>query len=67
MARVTVEDCLERVENRYELVHISAKRTRQLLRGSSPVVKCKNKSIVTSLREIADGLVTREDDEDDTF
>jgi DNA-directed RNA polymerase subunit omega len=67
MARVTVEDCLERVENRYELVHISAKRTRQLLRGSSPVVKCKNKSIVCSLREIAAGLVTRDDDEDDTF
>lgn len=53
MARVTVEDCLEHVENRFALVHLSASRVRQLLKGSKPLVECDNKDIVTSLREIA--------------
>jgi DNA-directed RNA polymerase subunit omega len=59
MARVTVEDCLEKVENRYELVHFSVQRARQLLKGADPVVRCKNKEIVTSLREIAKGRIFR--------
>lgn len=57
MARVTIEDCLERVSNMYELVHLATKRTRQLFRGSEPLVKSKNRLIVTALREIAAGKV----------
>ncbi len=57
MARITVEDCLEKVENRYELVHLAVKRVKQLREGADPVVKSKNKDIVTALREIASGLI----------
>jgi len=57
MARVTVEDCIERVPNRFELVHVASKRTKQLKRGGRALVECENKEIVTSLREIAQGLV----------
>lgn len=57
MARVTVEDCLEHVENRFALVHLTADRVRQLQRGSRRLVECKNKDIVTALREIAAGEV----------
>lgn len=53
MARVTVEDCLETVENRFALVHVGAKRTKELLRGARPVYPCKNREVVTALREIA--------------
>jgi DNA-directed RNA polymerase subunit omega len=58
MARVTVEDCLEKVNNRFALVLLVAKRAKQILRGSEPVVSRKeNKFVVTALREVADGLV----------
>ena len=57
MARVTIEDCLQHVDNMYELVHLATKRTRQLLKGAEPLVKSKNRVIVTSLREIAAGRV----------
>jgi DNA-directed RNA polymerase subunit omega len=57
MARVTVEDCLNHVENRFELVHLAAQRTKQLHRGSKPLIACKNREAVLSLREIADGFV----------
>ena len=57
MARITVEDCLARVENRYELVHLATKRVKQLREGADPVVKSKNKDIVTALREFASGIV----------
>lgn len=57
MARVTVEDCLQFVRNRYELVHLCTKRTRQLFRGAERLVQCKNNEVVTSLREIAAGKV----------
>ena len=57
MARITVEDCLEKIPNRFELVLLSAKRAKQLLKGSRPLVASENKEIVTSLREIADGKV----------
>jgi DNA-directed RNA polymerase subunit omega len=53
MARVTIEDCLEKVENRYELVHLTAKRVKQLREGEDALVKSKNKEVVTALREIA--------------
>ena len=57
MARITIEDCLDKVESRYELVHLCIKRARQLEHGAKPVVKSKNKAIVTALREIAAGKV----------
>jgi len=57
MARVTVEDCLQFVNNRYELVHLCVKRTRQLFRGADRLVACKNNEVVTALREIASGKV----------
>jgi DNA-directed RNA polymerase subunit omega len=57
MARVTIEDCLENVENMYELVHLATRRTRQLYKGSEPLVRSKNRVIVTALREIAAGKV----------
>ena len=57
MARITVEDCLEKIPNRFELVLLSSKRAKQLLTGSRPLVETDNKDIVTSLREIADGKV----------
>ena len=66
MARVTVEDCLENVENRFALVHITAKRAKELYKGVEPLVKCKNREIVTSLREIAAGqvIIHPEEEED---
>lgn len=53
MARVTVEDCLEREENRFALVVLAAQRTRQLMKGHGALVPSKNKPAVTALREIA--------------
>lgn len=57
MARITIEDCLERVENRYELVHLTTKRVKQLHDGDRALVKSKNKDVVTALREIAAGKI----------
>ena len=57
MARVTVEDCLEKVPNRFALVILAAERARQLSRGAEALVQCSNKPAVTSLREIAAGNV----------
>ncbi len=59
MARVTVEDCLENVENRFELVMVAAKRARELaLNGVEPMVDWENdKPTVVALREIAAGFV----------
>ena len=59
MARVTVEDCLENVENRFELVMVSSKRARQIAtEGKEPMVPIENdKPTVLALREIAEGLV----------
>jgi len=62
MARVTVEDCLENMENRFELVLVAARRARQLQTGGKePRVAWENdKPTVVALREIADGLVDRD-------
>lgn len=62
MARVTVEDCLKNVDNRFELVMLATKRTRQLVvQGAEPLVKEENdKPTVVALREIAEGKVTPE-------
>ena len=57
MARVTVEDCLEKVGNRFALVILAAERARQLSKGARPLVRCDNKPAVTALREIAEGRV----------
>lgn len=57
MARVTVEDCLQYIENRFALVHLAARRVRQLTKGSHRLVQSKNKDVVTSLREIAENKV----------
>ncbi len=59
MARITVEDCLDKVDNRFELVMVSSKRARQLqTQGKDPMVPVDNdKPTVIALREIADGLV----------
>lgn len=55
MARVTVEDCLTHVPNRFALVHLAAKRTKQLMKGSKPQVDApNNKAAVIALREIAE-------------
>jgi DNA-directed RNA polymerase subunit omega len=62
MARVTVEDCLENVANRFELVMVASKRARQLATGGKDplVLEESDKSTVIALREIAEGLVTNE-------
>jgi DNA-directed RNA polymerase subunit omega len=57
LARVTVEDCLERVDNRFALVILGADRARQIAGGARSLVRCDNKPAVTALREIAAGGV----------
>jgi DNA-directed RNA polymerase subunit omega len=58
MARITVEDCLRKENNRFALVVLASKRTKQLLNGAKSLLpEVKNKQIVTSLREIAAGVV----------
>jgi len=60
MARITVEDCLDNVDNRFQLVLVATRRARQLALGSEPLVEMENdKPTVLALREIADGLITR--------
>ncbi len=54
MARITVEDCLKNVDNRFILVHMANKRTRQLIKGVKPLVDAEdNREVVKSLREVA--------------
>lgn len=61
MARVTVEDCLDNVDNRFQLVLVATKRARQLVAGAEPCVAVENdKPTVLALREIADGYVTND-------
>jgi DNA-directed RNA polymerase subunit omega len=57
MARVTVEDCLEREDNRFALVILASRRARQLMKGSPPLIRCTNRPNVASLREVASGRV----------
>ena len=57
MARVTVEDCLEQVPNRFALTILAAERARQIAKGAPPLMRCDNKAAVTALREIADSKV----------
>lgn len=59
MARITVEDCLEIVPNRFSLVLVTAERTKQIMKGSKPLIEDDraNKEVVLALREIAAGAV----------
>ena len=57
MARVTVEDCIKNVNNRFMLVQAAVKRTRQIMEGSKPLVQAKNRAAVVALREIAQSKV----------
>ena len=58
MARITVEDCLKKVNNRFTQIHMASKRVRQLRKGAEPSITSKNRDIVISLREIAAGNIT---------
>jgi len=57
MARITVEDCLDNVASRFELVMLASIRAKQLLKGAKPVIQSDNREIVIALREIAAGKV----------
>ena len=59
MARITVEDCLDNIDNIFEMVLVAAKRARRIAHGDEPMLPFENdKPTVVALREIADGLVT---------
>ena len=61
MARITVEDCLEHIENRFDLVLLAARRARQISQGAEPLVPPENdKPTVLALREIAENLISAE-------
>jgi DNA-directed RNA polymerase subunit omega len=61
VARVTVEDCLEKIDNRFKLIMVASKRARQIAMGTEPLVEWENdKPTVVALREIADELITEE-------
>jgi DNA-directed RNA polymerase subunit omega len=57
MARITVEDCLRKVESRFELVILAGRRAKMIMRGAKPLVDADNRPIVTALREVAAGKV----------
>ena len=65
MARITVEDCLDKVTNRFDLVILVARRAKSLFRGAEPTLQTKdgNKQVVTALREVAAGYVHFKHDE----
>ena len=62
MARITVEDCLQQIPNRFLLVMVASKRTKQLYKGAQPLIENKsgNKKVVLALREIAAGEIEYE-------
>lgn len=62
MARITVEDCLENVNNRFLIVQMGIKRVKQYREGYDALVQCRNKEVVSSLREIAAGKVHPSED-----
>ncbi len=64
MARVTIEDCLQNVNNRFELVHLTAKRVRQIREGAELLIPpTKNGDVVSALREIAAKRIVRQKEE----
>lgn len=60
MARITVEDCLKTIPNRFEMVLAATYRARQLVQGHTPRVESKDKPTVTALREIAEGMTDKD-------
>jgi len=61
MARITVEDCLDKIDNQFDLILVAAKRARRLANGADPLVEMENdKPTVIALREIAAGLINQE-------
>lgn len=59
MARITLEDCLQRIPNRFELTMLASKRARQLFAGAKPLLETGNREVVTALREIAAAKVRK--------
>ena len=59
MSRITVEDCLQKVNSRFELVMLASKRARQLCKGAEPLIDSDNREVVVALREIAAGKVRK--------
>lgn len=59
MSRITVEDCLQKVNSRFELVMLASKRARQLFKGAKPLIDSDNREVVVALREIAAGKVRK--------
>ncbi len=59
MARITVEDCLKNIPNKFELVLLAAKRARHLIKGGRPLLKSDDREVVLALREIAAGKVRK--------
>ena len=59
MSRITVEDCLQKVNNRFELVMLASKRAKQLVKGAKPLIESDNREVVVALREIAEGKVRK--------
>ncbi|OGQ02351.1 MAG: DNA-directed RNA polymerase subunit omega [Deltaproteobacteria bacterium RBG_19FT_COMBO_46_12] len=57
MARITVEDCLRKVESRFQLVMLAARRAKMIMKGAKPLIDADNRPIVMALREVAAGKV----------
>lgn len=66
MARISIEDCLDQIHNRFALVHLVTERSKQLLKGSVPLSNCDNKEVVTALREVAAKNIQLENELDET-
>jgi DNA-directed RNA polymerase subunit omega len=64
MARITVEDCLKRVESRFQLVMLAARRAKMIMKGAKPLIEADNRPIVMALREVAAGKVKFNQPED---
>lgn len=66
MARISIQDCLNQVHNRFALVHLVSERAKQLLKGSIALIECDNKEVVTSLREVSSSAITLAKELDET-
>jgi len=64
MARITVEDCLRKVESRFQLVMLAARRAKMIMKGAHPLIEADNRPIVMALREVAAGKVKFKHPED---
>ncbi len=64
MARITVEDCLRKVESRFQLVILAARRAKMIMKGAHPLIEADNRPIVMALREVAAGKVKFKHPED---